>query len=667
MRRLFCGVFFVGLALGMGGYAMSAINLTISLCSLAYFPLVLICLKRTLERGTFALKVWTAAALLLQYLAGDPSISFVTFLVCGLFTLYQSVEQSASRKRAVIGPLISFFQIAGLFCLFGAFQLLMFAEFLFHSMRMKMSFYEAMRWGMQLNDLAGVVIPFFSDLSMVVMDYWARQSWLENYYCGVTILVLAVAAFGARRHERIVGYHVLLALWGLALSLGQSSAVYPFLHRVVPLLSFIRYPIRFFFLFSFALACLAGFGLDFLLNGAETFTGLKSKKWRVAGILAVIFAGLTLGYAFGFDPLQQKISNVAVARFGSLVKRFYSMRILRDNVFVVLFNFRRSLLLGSWMLVCMWLFFHPKVRKSVALAFVACLVTVDLSANAIEPRIDKGLIEAPSSNLTKIIHDRDLFRVFPSAKALVTNRGGTLQEILDNNKDKLTSNLMMLYGIYDSLGYDSIYLRDTSAVQNQLVTIKSPDKSRLMDLLNVKYVVTPKEFIGDRFELVHVSKPFYLFRNKGVLPRAFLVPKAVAVPKREDILKKISADNFDPTSEIYLESAPGPGSAAASPSASKNPVRIAEYSSGKVRMTVQAAQDAWLFFSDTYYPGWRAWVDGKPAKIYRADYAFRALPLAAGSHEVIWKYDPVFFKWGLLISLVSVIGVVCIFRRVDLE
>jgi hypothetical protein len=40
----------------------------------------------------------------------------------------------------------------------------------------------------------------------------------------------------------------------------------------------------------------------------------------------------------------------------------------------------------------------------------------------------------------------------------------------------------------------------------------------------------------------------------------------------------------------------------------------------------------WLVISDTWYPGWRAWLDGEPAEIYRADYLFAAC--TAGEHRV---------------------------------
>ena len=60
-----------------------------------------------------------------------------------------------------------------------------------------------------------------------------------------------------------------------------------------------------------------------------------------------------------------------------------------------------------------------------------------------------------------------------------------------------------------------------------------------------------------------------------------------------------------------------------------------------------------LFLSDNFYPGWRAFVDNQPTKIYRANYTFRAVFLPKGEHEIRFIYDPKSFKIGVLISFTS--------------
>ena len=58
-------------------------------------------------------------------------------------------------------------------------------------------------------------------------------------------------------------------------------------------------------------------------------------------------------------------------------------------------------------------------------------------------------------------------------------------------------------------------------------------------------------------------------------------------------------------------------------------------------------------FSETYYPGWHAWVDGREVPVWKANYAFRGVIVPAGRHEVRMEYHPRSFQIGLTISIAT--------------
>jgi hypothetical protein len=93
---------------------------------------------------------------------------------------------------------------------------------------------------------------------------------------------------------------------------------------------------------------------------------------------------------------------------------------------------------------------------------------------------------------------------------------------------------------------------------------------------------------------------------------------------------------------------PPPAAAGAQPT-------IALETNGPNQLTVRldAPVDGWLVLSDTWYPGWSAWLDGKPAAIYPANGLFRAVFVNSGIHEVYFAYQPISFYGGLCLSLVS--------------
>jgi uncharacterized membrane protein YfhO len=59
-----------------------------------------------------------------------------------------------------------------------------------------------------------------------------------------------------------------------------------------------------------------------------------------------------------------------------------------------------------------------------------------------------------------------------------------------------------------------------------------------------------------------------------------------------------------------------------------------------VHVTVETAEPAILFISQTHYPGWRAFVDGRRRDILRADYALTAVLLPANSRDVVLTFSP---------------------------
>jgi uncharacterized membrane protein YfhO len=67
-----------------------------------------------------------------------------------------------------------------------------------------------------------------------------------------------------------------------------------------------------------------------------------------------------------------------------------------------------------------------------------------------------------------------------------------------------------------------------------------------------------------------------------------------------------------------------------------------------------------LILSDTFYPGWHAYIDEKEVKIYQADYIFRAVEIPPGEHKVEFIYAPASFKIGATMSLIALFLIVVI-------
>ena len=89
-------------------------------------------------------------------------------------------------------------------------------------------------------------------------------------------------------------------------------------------------------------------------------------------------------------------------------------------------------------------------------------------------------------------------------------------------------------------------------------------------------------------------------------------------------------------------------------------VEFISETNNRLSLRVEAKTESILVLSDTYYPGWKVFVDGRKERILRANYNFRAVPLSKGIHQVEFRYDPVSFKLGAGLSIIGVISCIII-------
>ena len=67
---------------------------------------------------------------------------------------------------------------------------------------------------------------------------------------------------------------------------------------------------------------------------------------------------------------------------------------------------------------------------------------------------------------------------------------------------------------------------------------------------------------------------------------------------------------------------------------------ITSYDANLLTYDVKSAKGGVLVFSEIYYPGWTATVDGKPAELGRVNYVLRALKVEPGQHKVELAFFP---------------------------
>jgi len=181
----------------------------------------------------------------------------------------------------------------------------------------------------------------------------------------------------------------------------------------------------------------------------------------------------------------------------------------------------------------------------------------------------------------------------------------------------------------------------------------TPEFFRLMVLGGVRYLATPLDVAGPVREVARADD-MSLLELAPPLPRAFLVARA-SVADDAEALRRILDPAFDPAREVLL--APDlPMPPLAPDGAGAGSARIVFRAAGRTIIETDAPAPCWLVHGETWYPGWRAAIDGREVPLHRADVSWRALVIPGGRHTVELRLEPVALHRGAWISVLGAVA-----------
>jgi uncharacterized membrane protein YhaH (DUF805 family) len=178
----------------------------------------------------------------------------------------------------------------------------------------------------------------------------------------------------------------------------------------------------------------------------------------------------------------------------------------------------------------------------------------------------------------------------------------------------------------------------------------SRPESPVLDLLNVRYLLSRKPVGSAGLERVAQLPGRDVYENPDALPRFFLVHRIHPVRSMEQGLRILRSPDFRPAGEAVVEGPVQFGAAAPSRAGS---VTVSDYRPRRVRLEVKTSAPAFLVSSEAFYPGWKAWVDGREQPLVLTNVAFRGLALAGGTHTVEMRFEPAILWWSAAISLAA--------------
>lgn len=587
-----------------------------------WLPLMLFSVHRLQSAPRFTSVFLTAAAFSLTVLGGHPENSFHAVAVGCLFAVWRAVFPALDTPRTLQSRFrfLALFTAAGLLAFaFTAVQVLPTLEWLGQINRGLDSLFGPR----PLSELIG----FFSRDSGDSPNAAGVHSPEGAIYAGILTLILIPLAFISRR---------LRDLWfivGIAvLCFGISYGYEPFwwFSQQIPVLKGLPNH-RLLIVMAFCIALLAGAGLTALER-------MKTDQFQLARtILAASSIAVTLG-VLALLLRAVPITALPVPWRGSAMS---SAVVLAFAAIVLLL--RTSGIIDG--------------KRFAAIAIVLLSVDLVTSSYGYVPFNKPGNVFPPNPTF-EFLQNADPSRY----------RAGSVDMAFATNYE-------LVYGLFAPAGFD-LPLRRASALLDRVtdggdaVALRSEkilsEKSRVLDVMNVKYLVTTTgnsgpEALGSlpsRFRLAFSDGPIRVFENLSVLPRAFLVPATGVeiITTEEEQLRRLLDPAFDPSTKVILPEAPSAVALRREASgAGRVPSTVSDikHSVNRVSITVNATEPGILVLSQMYYPGWQVKVNGSEQNVLRADYAFSAVALAPGRQTVEFVFRPRSIAIGLLISVTA--------------
>lgn len=582
--------------------------------ALAWLPLAILCTLRALKRPPSRRYTLLAGAVLAVQFFADVRIAFYTAVVMGLYAFcwdvgsWRDVLRSAWHRGHAL--CLALAACGGL----AAVQIVPLLELMRYSGRGTLTLAEAGHYS----------LPWRYLLGLVLADRGGFHEWMT--YLGILPLLLAGLALLARPKWQQTGFLAALALFAALFALGVNAPLFPALIRVLPGLGWLRVPARLWFVVAFAVALLAGHGIE-MLNRSGTLPGRRIITLVGAGgiTFCLLLAG---GFLALYHTLPAALGGLAVFASGGLL-----LLLLLVNGRLDGWSFR-ALTLILLVADLWWMNSSLFVVRSPEEAFTAGRDVAAYLSDATKPTSPPARVYSPSYSLPQHLGALyDLHQV----------------DGVDPTQLARYIAFMRLVGGYSETGYAVTIPPFPEEADIATAYRNARPNAALLGLLNCRFMAAEFPIQVAGLTLRRQLGTTYIYENELTLPRAFVVHSVQSVASGEEALAAL--EELNPAMEAVVE-----GGEELETEPRSDRVQIVSYSPNRITVEAELATPGLLVLSEIWYPGWRARDNGQVVPIYRTDYALRGIYLDTGRHEVELTYDPVSLKVSSGISTLAWVG-----------
>ena len=638
-----------GLITGLTPYGFGLVNAghLNKIFAMAYVPWVLACflvfMKKKSLKSICVLSLITA----LHLWANHPQIVYYTWMIIGFYyvwsigTEYKNKSFSLATKLYELGGVLIAIILALLMVSDPYNEVYTFQK---HSNRGAKSVLEKMeetslgtnwnyatQWSFHPKEVISFVYPYFYGLQnfstrdLKSAAYWGYMPFTQStHYLGLIALILASIGALLKKPDKISLFFWITTILILITGFGKF---FPLLYKpffeLFPFFSKFRIPSMIYALLPITISILAAKGYDILVSSKGEKHIFKKAFYFVGGIVAVSFLFLIV------SDFMIDFSSSKDGRYNSSIQG--QLRSIRYDLF------NKGCFLAISVSLCFlglyYSYVKNKISKSLFNFGVIGLIILDLGILNnefinVKPKKNMDRMFKKNSIIDHLISDKSNFRVFPA--------------------DEITSNKYSYWNVESIGGYRPIKLR----AYQDLMDAGGFNRSHILDMLNVKYVLTRKKINNPNFIPVGDMKGIY--ENKKVLPKAWIIGDLKIVESQKESLMETLMTGFNPYSSAVVLKYEGDDM----PANVNGQAIIKLKEENKIEINCQSETGGLLVLSEVYYkPGWKAFVNGVETKIYQTNHILRSVYIPSGESEVLFEYDNSRWQNTRMLSRISLFTV----------
>jgi hypothetical protein len=395
-----------------------------------------------------------------------------------------------------------------------------------------------------------------------------------------------------------------MALGGIVFALGPNSIFHGMMYAILPLVDKARVPAAGSIVFMLGLAPLAAFGVDSMVV-PESHGVTRRAGWILSGIAAVLVFASLFFYAARVTP--------AISDNRMVITAFVAL---------LLAGLLAGLRSGG---------ISARTGAVAALA----LILFELG------NVTDYWLPTTTTFLPKLAAHSDLARY-------VKSQGDFARFTYDEKE--IPYNIGDWYGIE---GFNAYAASVPASLWAQDIF-----SQRVQDILGIRYYLGKTAAHPEQHQVFQGQAGVNVYENPNAFPRVWSVHQSRKVLTQQQARDMLADPGFDPRNEVFLIGETPPHL----PSCTGDEISMPHHEPNYVRIEARMECRGMVILTDTWFPGWRATVDGKSEKIERAYGFVRGVLVEPGSHTIEMRYRPWSVYLGAALSLLAA-GIVMVGAR----